>query len=129
MTEITEDLACDAAEYVLGLGDAASRRAFEDKMKEIPALRDEVLGWDSDFAELLSLYPTRVPPRKSLRRVEKLLFKGLPATPRHKTALSGARILAGALIAVLLLAVLIGRFVPPPPVAPPGSQPAQANVK
>ncbi|WP_292291611.1 anti-sigma factor [Marivita sp.] len=63
-----------AAEYALGLLPNDERVAFEARMAEDQALRDEVAAWDATFAELIDDVE-EVPPSPQLRkRLEARLF-------------------------------------------------------
>lgn len=92
-----------AGEYALHLLDAKARRAFEDRMKEDPALRSLVAEWDAGFVSLADEIVPVAPPAALKARIEGTLF-AQPANART----SVWRVLIGAGFAAALgLAVLV----------------------
>ena len=106
-----------AGEYALHLLDAQARQAFEDRLKDDPALRRLVADWDKDFASLADEIAPVAPPPALKVRIEDALF----AKPAKAPA-SVWRLLIGAGFAAALgLAVLV---VLPPAEIPDGFAPA-----
>jgi anti-sigma-K factor RskA len=106
-----------AGEYALHLLDAQARQAFEDRLKDDPALRRLVADWDQHFVSLADEIVPVAPPPALKARIHKTLF----ATPAKTTA-SVWRLLMGAGFAAALgLAVLV---VLPPTELPDGFTPA-----
>ncbi|MCV2881350.1 hypothetical protein [Actibacterium sp. XHP0104] len=124
--QISQEHALGAAEYVLGLGDAASRRAFEAELDTSAALRDEVLGWEYDLADLAALCPARAPRTSGVRRLETRLF-GAPVREFDKGQ-SARRVIAGMVLAAGVGLYLLGQIADDTP-SSERSQPAQAIVK
>jgi anti-sigma-K factor RskA len=56
--------ALTAAEYVLGVLDADSRRVAERRLESDPAFAREVLFWESRFAPLAEALPPVTPPAR-----------------------------------------------------------------
>lgn len=99
----------NAAEYVLGTLDARARAIFEIKLEQDPALRNEVVYWENQFAEFGLQSPPITPPSRVWREIK--MQTGLrPATiskrrrpPRWLKYTS----IAASLAAVALLAALV----------------------
>ena len=106
-----------AGEYALHLLDARARQAFEDRLRDDPALRRLVGEWDAHFVGLADEFAPVAPPAALKARIEETLF-AQPAKART----SLWRVLMGAgLAAALGLAVLV---VLPPADIPDGFTPA-----
>ncbi|MBQ2260657.1 MAG: anti-sigma factor [Loktanella sp.] len=92
-----------AGEYALHLTDAASRRAFEQRLQAEPVLRALVRDWDEQLAPLAEGFKPATPPKAVKARIEARLF---PASAKPRW--SPWRMLAGSgLAAVLAVAVLV----------------------
>ena len=107
-----------AAEYVLGVLDAAARLAAESRILSDPAFADLVAGWQRRFAPLaLELRPVEVPSRVWTRVRERLGWPlDGPSSSSAARSLSIWRLTAGvaATVALGLLAVdIVPRFRAP----------------
>ena len=69
-----------AAEYVIGVLDGAERRAFEQRLAQEPALRDEVQYWERRLGVLASEVAPVEPPPAVWSGIEGALG-GTPANP------------------------------------------------
>ncbi|MBF9060805.1 hypothetical protein HKCCSP123_16610 [Rhodobacterales bacterium HKCCSP123] len=108
MTDPTDDMTPDAlaAEYVLGLMDAAERRAFEARLRDEPALIAAVRDWEARFAALAGEEVEAVaPPPRLQAGIEARLFGAVPAGRGLWTSLGLWRGLAGLSTAVAAVAV------------------------
>ncbi|MBO6676570.1 MAG: anti-sigma factor [Rhizobiales bacterium] len=63
-----------AAEYALGLLNAAERQAFEQRLRDEPALRATVASWDETFLPLADDFEPVAPPSGALAAIETRLF-------------------------------------------------------
>lgn len=113
MTDLTpdEDVEADAAEYVLGTGDAASRTAAAARLRSDPAFAAAVARWETHFAALNDGFAEVPAPPAVLGRIEARLFPAPPRPRRSWAGMLGGALAAGALV-LAVLAVL-------PPAAPP----------
>lgn len=94
-----------AAEYALGLLDAAEARAFEARLAAESDLRADYAFWAESFARLADSIPEETPPRDALARIEAVLFA---SEPKARWSLSrwlglGLTAAAGLLMLVLWL--------------------------
>lgn len=124
-----------AAEYVLGTLDGAARQRFRRLLRQDPALRREVVFWETRFAQLgLDLSPVK-PPARVWAGLRARIGKPLPQTPGAKfpwwerinlwrAAFAVSSAVAVALLVVLLLIPAPKRpgTAPPSPYASEGSQ-------
>lgn len=119
-----------AAEYALGTLDGAARQRFEALLRQDPALRHEVVFWETYLAQLgLDLSPVKPPPRvwSGLRA---RIGKPLPHTPGAKFPwwerinLWRAAFAVSSAVAVALLVVLL--LIPAP--NRPGTAPTSSTV-
>ena len=95
-----------AAEYALGLLDAAASRMFEARLAAEPALREEYAIWAEAFSDLGDEIEAVTPPRGTYEKIEAQLF---PQASKARFGLwrwlgLGATLAAG----VLMLAVWLG---------------------
>jgi anti-sigma-K factor RskA len=72
--DMREDDSVQAGEYVLGLMDAPSARAFEARLAAEPALRGLVAAWEDDFAALAADIPEDAPPHSVWHGITAELF-------------------------------------------------------
>ena len=70
---MNDDKDVRAAEYVLGLSDAAQREAFRQDMQRDPELRDAVARWERRLAPLAAATPAETPPPDMLARIKAAL--------------------------------------------------------
>lgn len=124
-----EDTDLLAAEYVVGLLDAAQRRDARRRMRTEPAFAEEVAAWEQRFAAWLQAFEPVAAPPDAWRRVQRNL--GWSASPAPRGASSDAPLRApwrglalggfalAALLAVALVATLrrpAEQLPAPPPV-------------
>jgi anti-sigma-K factor RskA len=102
-----------AAEYALGLMDAAVARAFAARLDTEPALRRLVAEWEEGFAPLADAVPPVDPPARLKSRIEAAIAPA-PAPHRRWSGWLGGILAAGA-VAVVLLLVLPEQQVTAPP--------------
>lgn len=107
-----QEFEADAAEYVLGTGDSASRAAAQARLRSDPAFADAVARWEVHFAALNEGFAEVPAPAGVLGRVEARLFPTVPA----RRGFSLGRFLAGALAAGALVLAVLAVI---PPAAPP----------
>jgi len=82
-TEPTPDLRC--AEYALGVLDTREREVFEAELRQNPALRQTLAGWEQHFAPLVEAIPSVTPPPRVWTRIQRELdFQAPP--PAHAPA-------------------------------------------
>lgn len=105
-----------AAEYALGLLEAAEARAFAARLAREPALARRLAAWEEHFSRLAEATPATVPPRRLWRRVRRGLDDE-PAAAAPGAAWRGLAI-GGALTAMLALALLGQTWFAPEPAAP-----------
>lgn len=124
MTDPTDDMPPEApealaAEYVLGLMDAAERAAFEDRLRAEPALVEAVRDWEARFAAIAE---EEVAPVTPPRRVETALQRALFDQPRARAVPLWRRLGLWqgltALGAATSLALAVMLFTQPQPVPP-----------
>lgn len=124
MTDPTDDMPPEApealaAEYVLGLMDAAERAAFEDRLRAEPALVEAVRDWEARFAAMAE---EEVAPVTPPRRVETALQRALFDQPRGGTVPLWRRLGLWqgltALGAATSIALAVMLFTQPQPVPP-----------
>jgi len=102
---IPDDADLAAAEYVLGVTDAAARAAFERRLRDDPALQAQVLHWEARFAGLNDAF-TEVPAPDLLPALEVRLFGSAPSGP-SRLASTWAWLTGGLAIAALALAAFL----------------------
>ncbi|HWH49378.1 MAG TPA: anti-sigma factor [Burkholderiales bacterium] len=109
-----------AAEYVLGTMSAHARRRFALKLKESPALRRAVAGWEERLAPLALALPEVEPPSRVWQAIESRIRPATRAAPGLLQTLSFWRFssIASGLVALALLLVV----AVPGPVAPPAAE-------
>jgi anti-sigma-K factor RskA len=109
-----------AAEYVLGVLDAAERRAVERRLALEPALASEVAFWEERLAGLADAVAAVSPPANGWSRIEAAI--GTPAAPQASVWQSlafwrgfaiGSAALAAASIAALAYIGLVPATRPP----------------
>ena len=107
----------EAAEYVLGLLDAAGDHAVEQRLRAQPALRQEAAAWSLAVADsLLANTQARQPPGWVWSRVERQVTQLAP--PPITRAEQRWRLVA-AFVAIIGLSALVAAFVPnEPPMSP-----------
>lgn len=124
MTDPTDDMPPEApealaAEYVLGLMDAAERAAFEDRLRAEPALVEAVRDWEARFAAMAE---EEIAPVTPPRRVETALQRALFDQPRGGTVPLWRRLGLWqgltALGAATSIALAVMLFTQPQPVPP-----------
>lgn len=93
-----------AAEYVLGLLDAAERAAFEARLAGDAAARAELAFWQSRFSELDDAFVAVPAPPATYGAIAARLFPA-PARPRFWDSLLVWRSLAGGALAVAVVAL------------------------
>jgi anti-sigma-K factor RskA len=115
--------ALTAAEYVLGVLDAAQRRAVEQRLTGDAAFAREVAFWEERLGPLAETIPAAAPPQDGWGRIERALASRAPAA-RSKPglwhnlplwrglALASAALAAGCLAALVYLADLSGTVSP-----------------
>jgi anti-sigma-K factor RskA len=104
-----------AAEYALGLMDAAEARAFAARLDAEPALRRLVAEWEEGFAPLADAVPPVAPPARLKSRIEAAIAPAPVLAPRRRSwGWLGGMLAAGA-VAVAVLLVLPVRHVTLPP--------------
>jgi len=100
-----------AAEYVLGVLDAADRAAAEERMRSDADFALRVDGWQARLAPLNEAYDAVPPPVALQAQIEARLFPAQPVPRRRSGWLGG--ILAGlGVAAVVLVAVALWLGVP-----------------
>jgi anti-sigma-K factor RskA len=106
-----------AAEYVLGTMSAHARRRFALCLKENPALRRAVAGWEKRLMPLALALPEIEPPSRVWQVIESKIRPGRPAAPGFLESLSFWRLssIASGLVALALLILV----AVPGPEAPP----------
>jgi anti-sigma-K factor RskA len=115
----TEDHSNDialAGEYALHLLGAEDRRAFEERMKDEPDLRQLLMEWDQHLAEMSDDFAPVVPPAHIMARIEERLFPASQERPAARWGWLRALGLAGA---VAVLAFIALPFFDTEPPAPP----------
>jgi len=106
LTKVEADEA-EAAEYVLGLQDAADRAATQARVSSDGAFAQRVFAWETRLQDLNDGYAPATSPRM-LPKLEARLF------PRPRRAGLGVlRWLAGAGVAAALVLVTLATLVPP----------------
>jgi anti-sigma-K factor RskA len=114
MTPLREEDDMLAAEYALGVLDAADRAAAEARAATDPAFAAAIARWQDQLSPLNAGYAEVAPPARVRQNIEQRLFP-TTAAPRHRFALWGG--LAGlALAASVVVGVLV--LQPPEPAAP-----------
>lgn len=112
-----------AAEYVLGVQDAAERAATERRLRGDAALAARVARWEMDFAAMNDGFAEAAAP-DLMPRIEARLF-GKPETRAAQARTEAAarrgagwwrRVLGGAVAAGLLAVLLISALPPPAPI-------------
>jgi anti-sigma-K factor RskA len=101
-----------AAEYALGLMDAAEARAFAVRLDGEPALRRQLAEWEEGLAPLADAVPPVDPPARVKARLEAAIA---PAAPRRRSLGWLGGMLAAGAVAVAVLLVLPARQVTVPP--------------
>ncbi|MFN3644349.1 MAG: anti-sigma factor domain-containing protein [Gemmobacter sp.] len=99
-----------AAEYALGVLDAADRAAAEARMAADPAFAEAVAAWAARLAPMDAAY-AEVPAPNLMPAIEARLFGRAEPAPAHRGwrswlagALAGAALTAAAVVAVVLVA-------------------------
>jgi anti-sigma-K factor RskA len=93
------------AEYVLGVLPAAEHEAVARQIAADPALRAELRYWQDHFAGLDSEFAETPAPADGWGRVERRLFAGSPVAASWWDSLMLWRGLAGAALAVAVIAI------------------------
>jgi anti-sigma-K factor RskA len=104
-----------AAEYVLGVLDAAEAAASERRIAGDPAFAADVADWERRLMPLSALVPPVAPPETLFDRIEASI--GAPAANENRRLVWPAVALASMAIAAGLAAFIVLRPVPPPVVA------------
>ncbi|MCQ8278842.1 anti-sigma factor [Acetobacteraceae bacterium KSS8] len=112
-SEFAHDRDARAGEYVLGLGDAMERLAFEREMARDAALAAAVAEWERRLRPWLNAFRPMSPPQALWERLSRSAFglESVTAIPAHPKA--SGRLLAGAigfaLAAGIAFAVVLGQ--------------------
>jgi anti-sigma-K factor RskA len=107
-----------AAEYVLGVLDAAQRREVERRLAREPALAAEVAFWEQRLGALAEGIPPVTPPAQTWSRIEAALAPNKTAAPARNLAFWRWAAIGSAGLAVASLAGLLYVAVAPSPRAP-----------
>ena len=75
--------ALTAAEYVLGVLDAAQRRAVERRLARDPAFAREVSFWEQRLGPLAETIPAAAPPEDGWARIKRALASEAPAAKQR----------------------------------------------
>jgi anti-sigma-K factor RskA len=104
-----------AAEYVLGVLDAAEAAEAERRMEADPAFAAEVADWEQRLMPLTALVAPAAPPDSLWNRIEASI--GKPAANDNRRWVWPAATLASLAVAASLAAFILLRPVPAPVVA------------
>lgn len=120
-----DDMDLRAAEYALGVGDAAQRQAVEAEARRNPALAARIADWEAHFAGMNGDY-AEAPLPDLLPQIEARLFPKAPAAPRREPFWRRSFGLGAGVAAILVAGWLA--FIPQKPdlVAALAPQPGQA---
>lgn len=100
-TDKEEDIDA-AAQYVLGVGDTASREEAERRIAADPAFALQVAAWTEQLHPLGIAYGEQTPPAQVKRRIERELFGADPSISRKPVSAAWRPVALAASLALLI---------------------------